>query len=105
MKHECPECGIFIESETRNFACPRCNGQYIGLAFTKPEPIRQQPHYTQFQIQPVEFIAANNLNYLQGNIIKYIMRYKEKNGLEDLQKAKHYLDMLIQYAETGKVKP
>lgn len=46
-------------------------------------------------ISPFDYIKANNLNYFEGNIIKYITRYKEKNGLEDLLKAKTYLDELI----------
>lgn len=46
-------------------------------------------------ISPFDYIKANNLNYFEGNLIKYITRYKEKNGLEDLLKAKTYLDELI----------
>lgn len=53
-------------------------------------------HYKKFSIQPIEFITKNNLGYIEGNIIKYICRYKDKNGIEDLKKAKHYLDILIQ---------
>lgn len=53
-------------------------------------------HYKRLAIQPVEFAMANNLNYCQANAIKYICRYKLKNGLEDLEKAKHYIDLLIQ---------
>ena len=54
-------------------------------------------HYEQFEIEPVEFITQNRLNYLQGNIIKYILRYKQKNGIEDLEKAKTYLEYLINF--------
>ncbi len=53
-------------------------------------------HYKQWKIQPIEFIHANGLPYVEGNIIKYIMRHKFKNGLEDLKKARHYLDILIE---------
>ena len=53
-------------------------------------------HYSKLAIQPVEYINKNNLSYLQGNVIKYVTRYKDKNGLQDLQKAKHYIDMLIE---------
>lgn len=53
-------------------------------------------HYKQFEIQPVEFITRNNLGFIQGNIIKYICRYKFKNGKQDLEKIKHYIDLLIQ---------
>lgn len=69
------------------------------------QSVAQQPHYTQWKIQPITFITANALNFCQGNVIKYVMRYKAKNGLEDLKKAKVYIDYLIQELETGEVKP
>lgn len=53
-------------------------------------------HYKNMPIQPIEFIMKNNLGFCEGNIIKYICRYKEKNGLQDLEKAKHYIEMLIE---------
>ena len=56
-------------------------------------------HYSKLAIQPVEYINANKLTYLQGNVIKYVTRYKDKNGLQDLQKAKHYVEMLIELEE------
>ena len=52
-------------------------------------------HY-QKPIQPWDYITLNRLGYLEGNIIKYVTRYKEKNGLQDLYKAKHYLEKLIE---------
>jgi hypothetical protein len=52
-------------------------------------------HY-QTNVQPWDFIIANNLSYLEGNIVKYISRYKRKNGIDDLLKAQHYLDKLIE---------
>ena len=55
-------------------------------------------HY-QTEIQPWDFIVANNLNYLEGNIVKYVCRYKYKNGIVDLHKAQHYLDKLIEGLE------
>jgi bbp48 len=54
-------------------------------------------HYKQFPIQPVEFINTNNLSYMQGNVIKYVVRYPFKNGIADLEKAKHYIEMLIEF--------
>jgi hypothetical protein len=53
-------------------------------------------HYKNMAIQPIEFTHKNNLNFCQGNIIKYVTRYKSKNGIEDLKKVKHYVDLLIQ---------
>jgi hypothetical protein len=52
-------------------------------------------HY-QMPIQPVEFIHKNGLGFIAGNVVKYVVRYKQKNGIEDLKKASHYLDMLIE---------
>ena len=56
-------------------------------------------HYSKLAIQPVTYINANGLTYLQGNVIKYVTRYKDKNGLQDLEKAKHYIEMLIELEE------
>jgi len=56
-------------------------------------------HYSKLAIQPVEYITQNKLGYLAGNVIKYVTRYKDKNGLQDLQKARHYVDMLIEIEE------
>ena len=53
-------------------------------------------HYKNYAIQPIDFIEANNLSFAQGCVIKYILRYKEKNGIEDLKKAKHYIDLIIE---------
>jgi len=53
-------------------------------------------HYRQGSIQPIEYIYANNLGFCEGNCIKYLTRYKYKNGLEDLKKAKHYIELLME---------
>jgi len=52
-------------------------------------------HY-KLKIQPWTFITENNLSYFQGNIIKYAVRYQKKNGIEDLNKIKHYCDLEIE---------
>lgn len=53
-------------------------------------------HYKDLSIQPWDFIAANGLDYFQGNIVKYVTRFREKGGIQDLEKARHYLDKLIE---------
>lgn len=53
-------------------------------------------HYKNMPIQPLEYIVANDLQFCEGNVIKYVSRWRYKNGVEDLRKARHYLDMLIQ---------
>lgn len=67
--------------------------------------VAKQIHYTQFKIQPITFIVENKLSYNQGNVIKYVCRHGSKNGVEDLKKAKVYIDYMIQELETGTVKP
>ena len=54
-------------------------------------------HYKDLVIQPIEYTAKNNLSFLQGNVIKYITRYKDKNGVEDLKKVKHYVDFILEF--------
>lgn len=56
-------------------------------------------HYQQ-PIQAWDYITLNRLGYLEGNIIKYVTRYKQKHGVQDLEKARHYLDKLIEVNST-----
>ena len=53
-------------------------------------------HYKDMRIQPVEFIHANDIPYMEGNAIKYLCRWRKKNGIADLEKAKHYIELLIE---------
>jgi hypothetical protein len=53
-------------------------------------------HYKDKAIQPWDYIASNGLGYLEGNVVKYVSRWREKGGLEDLKKAQHYLTKLIE---------
>jgi hypothetical protein len=53
-------------------------------------------HYKARKIQPVEFIHANGLGFCEGNVVKYVTRWKDKGGVADLEKARHYLDLLIE---------
>ena len=59
-------------------------------------------HYLKYKIQPVEFIIKNNIGFVEGNIIKYILRFKEKGGVQDLEKAKHYIELLIESTKSSK---
>ncbi len=52
-------------------------------------------HYKNFPIQPYEFISKNNLSFFQGCVVKYVCRYLQKNGIEDLEKIKHYCELEI----------
>jgi len=56
-------------------------------------------HYKDMRIQPIEFILANELGFCEGNIVKYVCRYKQKNGVQDLKKVIHYAELLISQIE------
>ena len=53
-------------------------------------------HYKDKGIQPIVYIHANNLGFCAGNVVKYVTRYKEKNGAADIRKAIHYLELLLE---------
>jgi hypothetical protein len=57
---------------------------------------RHSSLYRDFAIQPVEFCQKNRLGWCESNVVKYVCRWRNKNGLEDLKKAKHYIDLLIE---------
>ncbi len=51
-------------------------------------------HYRKYAIEPIEFITKNNIPFIEGNVIKYVLRWRDKNGIQDLDKAIHYLELL-----------
>lgn len=57
-------------------------------------------HYN-LPIQPIEFILANDIGFIEGNVIKYMCRWEQKGGVEDLRKAKHYIELLIESQSIG----
>lgn len=68
------------------------------IVITKPDPLKTQisgDHYKNLKIQPFEYIMANSIPYSEGNIIKYVTRWRNKGGIKDLEKARHYIDLLI----------
>jgi len=75
------------------------NAEGLGLYDDPSKPLSQQiggEHYRQGSIQPIEYIHANEMDFFSGNVVKYITRWKYKNGLEDLKKAKHYIELLME---------
>ena len=81
------ECGICHEIKTAD--CFRKNK-------SKKDGIQSQCKQCCSEIDVIDFCQANNLDFMQGNVIKYVFRYKNKNGLEDLEKAKEYIDRMIE---------
>ena len=70
-----------------------------SIDFEVKNPLKEQvggDHYSKLDIQPAVYAERNHLSYLQGNAIKYITRYKDKKGVEDLTKAIHCIKILIE---------
>jgi hypothetical protein len=59
-------------------------------------------HYKDCGIQPIEYIHANGLNYFEGNAVKYITRHRKKNGKADIEKAIHYLELMLELEYSDK---
>jgi hypothetical protein len=57
-------------------------------------------HYSKYKIQVVDIVDDHNLDFYEGNILKYLLRYKDKNGVQDLYKLEHYLQMIIKKFES-----
>ena len=58
-------------------------------------------HYKGYSIQPIEYIHANNIPFAEGSVIKYVTRWRDKNGVADLKKAIHFLELLIELESLG----
>ena len=74
------------------------NGPVDLNPYKEDSPLDKQEggnHYKDCKIQPIEYITANNLDFMQGNIVKYATRHKNKNGAEDIRKIKHYCDLIL----------
>ena len=66
----------------------------------KPDLVNKPPHYLTGKIEVLDFILDQGFGYLDGQVIKYVSRYRHKNGIEDLKKAQFYLNRLIKEYET-----
>lgn len=75
---------------------PAIDAHYTKYAIQPMERQEGGSHYAGMAIQPVDYITKNGLDYLAGNVIKYISRHKEKGGAEDIRKAIHYCEMILE---------
>lgn len=76
----------------------------IVLDVAAPSPLETQvdgDHYKKLAIQPVEYIHANGIPFIEGSIIKYATRWRDKGGVKDLEKIKHFVDLLIEMETTN----
>lgn len=72
------------------------DGEEQGKREMIPNMVESPPHYAELPIQPKDFIIKNKLGYAEGNVIKYMCRWRSKGGAEDLKKARQYIDYLLE---------
>lgn len=82
----------FLDEMTRGYG----TGGFVPVETSAKDAQVGGSHYKEFAIQPIDFVLGNKLGFCEGNIVKYVCRHKKKGGLEDLLKARHYLDLLIE---------
>jgi hypothetical protein len=101
---KCNRCGTEVELGWGHDCIPTKQSSIKELAWENPALSNQVGgnHYKDMKIQPIEFITANNLGFIEGNVVKYICRHGAKNGAEDIKKVIHYCELLLQtkYGET-----
>lgn len=102
---QCPECGVDLEVIRDGEVLER--NLDTAKFFTKPDVVANPAHYANMgKIQPIEYINDHNLNFNRGNVIKYVSRTGHKDPdkeLEDLEKARQYLDFEINRLKFGSV--
>ena len=84
---------------------PYYNPEDVAFKESTNSPLDVQEggnHYKKYKIQPIEYIHANGIGYLEGNVIKYVTRHQDKNGVEDIKKAMHYLELILEMEYGGK---
>jgi hypothetical protein len=85
------------ESKKDACTCRRADGESY-------DPFKSQvggKHYLGFKIQPAYFCIANGLTAAEAHVVKYVCRWRSKGGISDLKKARHWLEMLIEYNKNG----
>lgn len=73
------------------------------IRLNKSKALQKQGHYSapeEGNVEPIDLIVSMGLNFLEGNVVKYVCRHRKKDGLKDLEKAQIYLDWLIQLEES-----
>ena len=101
--YKCPVCREIVSSTWGSCKCgsPESRRRYEDFIGKEPELTAKDVqiggnHYKDLSIQPGDYIRENKLGWYEGNVIKYITRHDKKNGLEDVMKAKHYIEMIIE---------
>jgi DNA-directed RNA polymerase subunit M/transcription elongation factor TFIIS len=104
MSNECPKCNqksLSFQDQNGDILdepyCFKCS----DFIYEYKDKDNINPTYYRKGIETTDYIVSHSMNYLEGNIIKYVTRYKDKGGLEDLKKAEWYLTRLIKQQENN----
>jgi len=97
-RSRCHSCSAPFGGQHAVNCLSMANGIESAPALSKQEG---GDHYKKLAIQPIEYINQNGLGFCEGNVVKYVTRWRDKAGIEDLKKAKHYVELLIDF-ETRK---
>ena len=96
LGRECAHCSRYCLGNCVQIGrkCAKC------YAKQRAEPAMESQvggdHYKKLAIQPVKYIHANGIPFIEGSVIKYVTRWRDKGGLKDLEKARHFIDLLIE---------
>ena len=101
---KCKNCGFLLDDDGH---CGECNkytiSDIIDLAGRKEMIDKRKQvggtHYQNLAIEPIDYILANELDFCEGNVVKYVSRWKNKGGIQDLRKAAQNIEFLIERAE------
>lgn len=95
--HTCKDFSMWIPRRAEVVSPP--GSAFPPPAGQKADPLQVQEggsHYKDLKIQPIEYIHANGIPFAEGCAIKYLTRWRTKGGVEDLKKARHFIDLLIE---------
>ena len=102
----CPKCAAHNAASSRvhEHIAPMTLRECAEAEEGVPSPLAQQvagDHYKKLKIHPIEYIHANGIPFAEGNVIKYVTRWRDKGGIKDLEKARHFIDLLIELENKG----
>lgn len=110
LESTCPKCGTPVSATLKEgydftvakWGCANCKNTWPIIYPEDDSALKTQEggdHYKGLPIQPIEYIHANSIPFAEGNVIKYVTRWRSKNGIADLKKARHFIDLLIELEE------
>lgn len=89
---------VYAHSDDSEYL-PRRQNKHFAPHVATHDPVSKPNHYHRFKIEPIRFCMENELPFWAANVVKYVCRWDAKDGIQDLKKAKRYLEMRIKHLE------